>query len=156
MNPQDPLSQLRDIHLPATGGFWPPAPGWWVLAVLVLVALALAAVALLRRSRRNRWRKQAMVTLADLAQNPEPTPSWFARLNTLLKQAARECHPESQPQALSGSAWVDFLIATTPEGRAAPRQVLEAMVRAAWQPTVEADPGEAIRFARHWLGGQKC
>lgn len=156
MNPQDPLSQLRDIHLPATGGFWPPAPGWWVLAVLILVALALVVVALLRRRRRNRWRRQAILALTDLEQSAEPTPSWFARLNILLKQAARECHPGSRPQALSGSAWVDFLIATAPDGHKASRQMLEAMVRAAWQPTVQADPGEAIRFARHWLGGQKC
>ena len=38
MNPQDPLSQLKDIHLPATGGFWPPAPGWWLLALILLLA----------------------------------------------------------------------------------------------------------------------
>ncbi len=156
MNPQDPLSQLRDIHLPATGGFWPPAPGWWLLTVLVLVALGLVVAALLRRRRRNRWRRLAIDALADLEQRAEPTPDWFARLNILLKQAARECHPASQPEALSGTAWVDFLIATTPEGKPAPRQTLEAMVRAAWQPTVQADPGEAIRFAHHWLGGQKC
>ncbi|MGF2735249.1 DUF4381 domain-containing protein [Marinobacter sp. DUT-1] len=156
MNPQDPLSQLRDIHLPATGGFWPPAPGWWILAVLILGALALVVVVLLRHRRRNRWRRQAILALTELEQKAEPTPSWFARLNTLLKQAARECHPESQPQALSGNAWVEFLIATTPAGQTAPRQALEAMVRAAWQPSVQADPDEAIRFARHWLGGQKC
>ncbi|HAU18090.1 MAG TPA: DUF4381 domain-containing protein, partial [Marinobacter adhaerens] len=40
MNPQDPLSQLRDIHLPETGGLWPPAPGWWVLAILLIAVLA--------------------------------------------------------------------------------------------------------------------
>jgi len=156
MNPQDPLSQLRDIHLPATGGFWPPAPGWWVLAALVLVVLALVVIALLRRRRRNRWRRQAIRALTDLERKSEPTPAWFTSLNTLLKQAARECHPESQPQTLSGNAWVDFLIDTTPEGQSPERHRLEAMVHAAWQPRVQADPGEAIRFARHWLGGQKC
>ena len=42
----DPLSALRDIHLPPEPGFWPPAPGWWILAlILVLVASALALVA---------------------------------------------------------------------------------------------------------------
>ncbi|WP_372985102.1 DUF4381 domain-containing protein [Marinobacter sp.] len=156
MNPQDPLSQLRDIHLPATGGFWPPAPGWWVLALLILAVLTLTVVALLRRRRRSRWRRQAILALIDLEQKAEPTPVWFARLNTLLKQAARECHPESRPQALSGGAWVDFLIATAPEGQTPERHQLEAMAHAAWMPTVQADPAEAIRFARHWLGGQKC
>ena len=39
MNPQDPLSQLKDIHLPAAGGFWPPAPGWWLLTLLALLLI---------------------------------------------------------------------------------------------------------------------
>ncbi|WP_139173042.1 DUF4381 domain-containing protein [Marinobacter sp. AC-23] len=55
MMPDDPLSQLRDIHLPQTGGFWPPAPGWWVLAFVLLVAVAILVWAVRRRHRRNRW-----------------------------------------------------------------------------------------------------
>ncbi len=35
----DPLAQLRDIHLPDPISWWPPAPGWWVLAVVVLALL---------------------------------------------------------------------------------------------------------------------
>ena len=29
---------LRDLHLPDAIGWWPPAPGWWVLFVLALAA----------------------------------------------------------------------------------------------------------------------
>ena len=53
MNGQDPLAQLRDIHLPDTGGFWPPAPGWWLLALLSLTALALAVLWWRRHLRRR-------------------------------------------------------------------------------------------------------
>jgi len=156
MNPQDPLSQLRDIHLPETGGFWPPAPGWWVLMVLALIALAWVVLAVIRRRRRNRWRRLAKQALDELAENAEPTPAWFASLNTLLKQAARECHPHRYPESLSGDAWIDFLIDTAPGKPTASRPLIENMVRAAWQPGVHADTNKTIEFARHWLGGQTC
>jgi hypothetical protein len=48
----DALAQLRDIHLPDPVPFWPPAPGWWIVAT-VLVALAVAWQLVLRRRRRS-------------------------------------------------------------------------------------------------------
>ena len=34
---ENPLQQLRDVHLPLEPGWWPPAPGWWILICLCIV-----------------------------------------------------------------------------------------------------------------------
>ena len=50
--PMDPLSGLRDIHLPPPPPLWPPAPGWWLLALL-----AIAAVVIGTRHAFLAWRR---------------------------------------------------------------------------------------------------
>ena len=35
----DPLDALRDIYLPVEPHWWPPAPGWWIIAALVFAML---------------------------------------------------------------------------------------------------------------------
>lgn len=156
MNGTDPLSQLRDIHLPETGGFWPPAPGWWLLVALGLLSVALLVRWALQRRRRNRWYREARRELARLESQAQRAPAWFVQLNTLLKQAARQRYPDQHPEALSGDAWVAFLLATAPRDRIASRPLAEALVRSAWHPSPSADPAQALTFARLWLGGQKC
>ena len=39
MNTPDPLAQLRDIHLPEPVSWWPPALGWWLVAMTVMTLL---------------------------------------------------------------------------------------------------------------------
>ena len=156
MTQQDRLAQLRDIHLPETGGFWPPAPGWWVL-MLILLALVAAGIWLARRRRqKNRWLDLARTELAMIEKQASRDPAWFAQLNTLLKQSARERYPDQHPEAMSGDAWIGFLIETAPDNRIASRPVVEALVHSALRPEAEADPRQALDFARCWLGGQKC
>ena len=36
MNPNDPLANLRDIHLPGDVSWWPLAPGWWLLLAVII------------------------------------------------------------------------------------------------------------------------
>lgn len=56
MEAEDPLSQLADIHLPADVSFWPPAPGWWVLAALLMCGLCLLGLVQFRRWQQRQRR----------------------------------------------------------------------------------------------------
>ncbi|HTN35267.1 MAG TPA: DUF4381 domain-containing protein [Marinobacter sp.] len=157
MNPQDPLSALRDIHLPPTGGFWPPAPGWWLLALILLLVIAAVAWLLRRRRRKTLWLRHAKAELANLELTAERSPAWFSQLNSLLKRAARECYPELRPEVLSGEAWIAFLLSKAPSDRIASRPIVEAIVHSTWRPSANlADPRQALEFSARWLGGQKC
>ena len=50
MQPQmpDPLAELRPNILPEPVGLWPPAPGWWIVALLVLAAIITGGLWLFR------------------------------------------------------------------------------------------------------------
>ena len=47
MSEENPLVNLKDIHLPPPVPFWPPAPGWWILALLLISTLFIGGVWLL-------------------------------------------------------------------------------------------------------------
>lgn len=156
MMEQDPLSQLRDIHLPEPGGLWPPAPGWWILLVLALILVALVSWWLIRRHRRNRWLVQALSELDQLAAEPNRDTNWFGRLNQLLKRSARHQYPEQTPESLSGDGWVDFLLDTCPTGSNVTRATVETLVASSWQPVPSGDADQLLATARLWLRGQTC
>ncbi|PCM45355.1 DUF4381 domain-containing protein [Marinobacter sp. ANT_B65] len=156
MMADDPLSQLRDIHLPQAGGFWPPAPGWWVLAIALLVGIS-ALIWLVRRHRhKNRWLAPAKAELAYLERNASKEPQWFSQLNTLLKRVAQARYPEAHPEALSGRQWAAFLLQNLPDNGIAQQAIAEALVNSTWQPEPAAEPAQALKFARLWLEAQKC
>ncbi|HYN78294.1 MAG TPA: DUF4381 family protein, partial [Lamprocystis sp. (in: g-proteobacteria)] len=60
----DPLAGLRDWHLPAPVAWWPPAPGWWLVAGLVMVGVVVGWAWWQRRQRR---RAAARIALSRLA-----------------------------------------------------------------------------------------
>ena len=66
MNPNDPLAQLRDIHLPAAVSAWPLAPGWWMLILLAIASLSYLAWHVLQRHRVKLYRRQALEKVQQL------------------------------------------------------------------------------------------
>ncbi len=104
---QASLDQLRDLQLPDPIGFWPPAPGWWLLALILIALMLWSGWRLLSRMRRNRYRHYALAELQRLDQS-EPQ-RWLQQLNQLLRRTALVAYPHQPIAALSGQAWLDFL-----------------------------------------------
>lgn len=124
--PQDPLAQLRDIHLPQATGFWPPAPGWWLLAVLIITAIVVVLYLWLQHRRRNRYRRQAVAELKATQRDAQHTAEDLQQLNQLLKRTLL-ASPSAPPAAgLTGTRWLRFLDASgdTTEFTSGPGQLL--------------------------------
>ncbi|MEY4640413.1 MAG: hypothetical protein RLZZ227_407 [Pseudomonadota bacterium] len=118
MEAEDPLSELADIHLPDAVHVWPPAPGWWVLAALVVCALVLlyrqqlARVFLRRRlgaalreldAALNRFKKQAA------SDRNEAGLQLLQSVNAILKRVALLHYPDPELPRLNGRPWLRFL-----------------------------------------------
>lgn len=113
---EDPLAQLRDLHLPQAVADWPPALGWWLLAGLVLFGLVWSMRALHRRYKSNAYRRFAQRELeAIVAEHAETQDARRAlsRLQFLMKRVAMTAFNRAEVAALSGVAWTQFLDATS-------------------------------------------
>jgi len=112
----DPLAQLRAIHLPAEPQWWPPAPGWWLLAAIVLLAVLWSLRWLLRRHRRKAPWRAARRELAALAarhagnvDDADRDGVYLRELSVLLRRAALSRYPAEDIAALTGSEWLAWL-----------------------------------------------
>jgi len=94
---------LRDVHVPVAPSLWPPAPGWWLLAAMLLLVTALATWLWLRRRRRLQgWKR-----LFDVASSRQPATAQIAAMSELLRRAARRV--DRHADRLQGEAWLGFL-----------------------------------------------
>jgi len=53
MTEENPLINLKDIHLPPAVAIWPPAPGWWIVAVVLLLIVVFCGMWISRRFERR-------------------------------------------------------------------------------------------------------
>ncbi len=116
MNPQlQQALQLRDIHLPAMPSAWPPAPGWWMLAALMLALLAWIGYAALRRQRIRQARRRILDEIARLEAQLAPgnAATVLSGLSVLLRRLALLRYPQDNVAGLTGLAWLRFLDASS-------------------------------------------
>jgi hypothetical protein len=121
MNPNAELP-LADIITPNSIALWPPAIGWWLLLLLVLIALTYLIIAIKKYKKKWGYRKQALALLEndyqnwqnlksnsnDLALNEKA--SIAESMMTVLKRTAMTAYPKEQVGTLYGKDWLDFLI----------------------------------------------
>lgn len=116
MQAADPLAQLRDIHAPEMISAWPPAPGWWLLGILVTLLVIAGLTWLFRRWRENRYRREALRELQALRaqwQEHGDDHQYLLGLQQLLKRVALTRFPREEVASLTGEAWLQFLDRST-------------------------------------------
>jgi hypothetical protein len=154
MNP-DPaqlLAQLTDIHGTGAPGWWPPASGWWVLALLVLAGVLLALRFLAQRLAVRRRRRRLLAALESFRDryDPQRRPQAFlAAVNRLLRAVALRAFPGSGCARLQGSEWVEFIEARLPDG--APSECLAVLACGPYKPDPSFDPEGMMRLAGTWV-----
>lgn len=109
--PTNPLNELADIHLPSGVSWWPLAPGWW--GVIVLLILSATALYLwLRHRQRNRYRHLALQELQQAYQHHQQQPSaalYLQRINQILRRTAMSAYGHQFNPALKGEDWLHWL-----------------------------------------------
>lgn len=145
----DPLEQLRPLHLPAAVSWWPPAPGWWLLAVLAVAALTVTGIWLRRWQRGRRYRRTALRELALLHEQTNPHV-FAAAANQLLRRAALARYPRAEVAGLCLDAWLSFLdrSGNTREFTAGAGR---ALATAAYDPAADCDIDALNAVCRDWL-----
>ncbi len=159
MDSAELLAQLADIHLPGPVGFWPPAAGWWLLALLLALGLWFGG----RRAwvvwRRRRFCGQALLELERIldafaaAESEDPDAArlrYVNAFNSVLRRVALTHFPQTSVAGLGGDDWVRFL---REHGNCEnlDRDLAAALSHGRFRPTISVEAGKLHEFGREWI-----
>lgn len=139
---------LRDIHVPPSPSWWPLAPGWWVLAVLLLAVIVVMTWWWLRRRQHRRDESMVLSELDALAQRWRDQPIALATgLHQLMRRVALRYDATAGQR--QGAAWRDTLAKVSID--AATLDQLMSIEQAMYRPGVSLHADKAIDATRRWL-----
>ena len=96
---------LKELEYPDSIALLPQTPGWYAVAVLVVVAIVWGVWLLRRRRQANAYRREALNLLADI----EASRLGLNALPFVLRKSALVAFPRLDVASLRGSAWCDWL-----------------------------------------------
>jgi hypothetical protein len=159
------IEQLRDIHGFQGVPWWPPGPGWWILAAAVLGLVFL--VWRFRASIRLRvppmpfftvgsWRWDAARRLRDLRRraNSQDAKQTAGELSELVRRIAMARLGRNACAGLTGEQWLEWLRGNDPKGFDWPNQgrlLLEVPYAPPGEPGRSADLLTLIDAAYDWV-----
>lgn len=152
MPPTDALSQLRDIHLPEPIGWWPLAPGWYLLAFIVMAALIFLIVLGHRfylNGRAKRHALRLLTTYLKEYQSEMNSQTSSAHLSLLLKRVALAYFPRAKVASLQGDEWILFLNHTAKKIDF--EDVRAELLEMPYQPPKDCDLGLLFELTRQWI-----
>lgn len=107
-----PQIPLRDLHLPEPVSWWPPAPGWWFLAAMLLLGLVWLIVAYFKHRAFTKARRHALKRLDAYSQEyvRHGDPVLLGKqLSELVRRTMLAYAPRRNVAGLTGEAWLEWL-----------------------------------------------
>ncbi|WP_415893052.1 DUF4381 domain-containing protein [Neptuniibacter sp. PT8_73] len=145
---------LRPMQQPEMIGWWPLAPGWWLL-ILLSIALFIAVVwfgyLYLKKMRNNpnRWALQELNAIQANYQQHQNKRLLAEECNALLKRLALTLYSRQEVAALNGTAWTDFL------AKQSRSDTLTVLAVAPYQASPEYDAEALLSACKAWLVNAK-
>ena len=154
MTPQSattPALPLNDIYLPDPIGFWPLAPGWWLLLILLIAFIATAIWLWQYDKKHGKPKRQArdlIISAYAQWQLDKNNEHYCEALNQSLKRYWRLYN--SQAVTLSGKEWVNALnrIGQPPIFTG---DLAHALAAGPYRPTAYLPHAELEQAALRWL-----
>ncbi len=149
------LTQLHDIHLPAPIGWWPLAPGWYLLAASIIVGGLVLGLLLRRHFINGRPKRSALRALADYQlqyQQDKNSQAGSAKISELLKRVALVYYPRTRVAGLQGEAWMMFLNGTGKKVSFTKERSL--LLELPYRPSPALDLQPLFDTARKWIKRQ--
>jgi len=103
---------LRGLQLPDAVGWWPLAPGWWLLIMLLVFGAGLLLRDALRRRSRSAARRHALRQLQQYTAAYADHGNAVAlgiEVSELLRRAMLAYAPRADVAGLTGEAWLAWL-----------------------------------------------
>ncbi len=144
---------LRDIHLPTDSLWWPPAPGWWMLLVLlILIGLSLPKI---RGWLRHRPIKSTCLReLGRIRQTAgaghDDKRRLIQEISVLLRRTVMSYGTRETDASLSGEQWISRLNQFSGEPCFSSTQC-DLLTRGQYQPEFEVDIDELFRNCENWI-----
>ncbi len=108
----DPLADLPPLAMPEAISWWPPAPGWWLLAALLLASCGWLALLGWRSFQHGRARRECLDRLRQIGDNYRAhgsTQRYLTDVNQLIKRFALHYYPEAGLASLHGQPLLEQL-----------------------------------------------
>ena len=156
--------ELRDIHLPDAVSWWPPAPGWWIIASLLLLTLLLGYLA--RKYYRSKALQRQIVAEIEAIKNDfqshKNTYTLIQSLSILLRRSCISFYPRHETAGLTGGDWLRYLDDTYPEKSSSTHlpfqqgvgKILASAPYMAEQSSIDIDANALLELCEKWLQAQ--
>lgn len=158
MDIADALSELADIRMPGEVSYWPLAPGWWVLAALLL---ALAVYGAIRLQKRMLLQKRLNSAVSELSKARQLLSAagendmanrlvYVNNVNAVLRRVALLHLDHTAVAGLSGQAWVSLLRRHDKAGLLTV-ELAQILAQGRFAPRCDVNADALEQMAREWI-----